>query len=103
MTNWILIIGMACITFGVRYFFFIKRLPIGVNNNLQQLLSFSAPAVLTALWIPIVFFPNQTLQFDLSSPYLISALTACVLGLLRIGTLKVIIAAMLCFWILKSI
>lgn len=92
---------MACITFGVRYAFFIRRLPIQVGERFQHFLGFSAPAVLTALWIPIVLFPDGQLHADIKSPYLLAASLACVLGLLRMGTMKIIVLSMLCFWLLK--
>ncbi|MEH6816467.1 MAG: AzlD domain-containing protein, partial [Pseudoalteromonas distincta] len=49
------ILLMACITFFTRYLFLHRALPFKVGPKMQQFLSFSAPAVLTAIWVPIVF------------------------------------------------
>lgn len=57
MMTWLAIVMMACVTFSVRYFFLAKSMPIRINDTMKRFLRFSAPAVLTALTIPIVLFP----------------------------------------------
>jgi len=43
-------------------------------------LSFSAPAVLTAIWVPIIFVREGQLAISLSNPYLISATVAVIIA-----------------------
>ena len=72
------ILLLACITFGTRYLFLDGRLPIRLGPNLKHLLSFSGPAVLTAIAAPIIFVHQQQLDIALDNPYLWGALAAVV-------------------------
>lgn len=101
MQTWLYIVGMALITFSVRYLFFIRRLPVTIGPRLQRLLGFSAPAVLAALSAPIVFFPQQQWHFAADNPYLIGAICAVLLAVLRVNTLGVILIATACFALLR--
>jgi len=42
------------------------------------LLSFSAPAVLTAIWVPIIFVKDNSFDSSLSNPYLLAATVAII-------------------------
>ena len=55
---------LAVITFTTRYLFLEGKLPLRLGPNVKQLLSFSAPAVLTAIFVPILFIHEQ--QLDIS-------------------------------------
>ena len=70
------IILLACITFGTRYLFLEGRLPIRLGPNLKHLLSYSGPAVLTAITAPILFVHNQQLDTAADNPYLWGAAVA---------------------------
>ena len=72
------ILLLACITFGTRYLFLDGRLPIRLGPNLKHLLSFSGPAVLTAIAAPIIFVHQQKLDIAIDNPYLWGALAAVV-------------------------
>lgn len=67
---------MACVTFFTRFLFLSKRLPFTIGAKMQRFLSFSAPCVLTAIWVPIVFIQNKQLNISYHNPYLIAALVA---------------------------
>ena len=47
---------------------------------MQRFLSFSAPCVLTAIWVPIVFVQEGKLAISLNNPYLIAACVAVLLA-----------------------
>jgi|TARA_R110000803_G_scaffold123094_1_gene191059 branched-subunit amino acid transport protein len=64
---------MALITFITRYLFIHPRLPVRLGAKVAKLLSFSAPAVLTAIWVPIIFVQQGQLNMSLQNPYLIAA------------------------------
>ncbi|ASP48886.1 AzlD domain-containing protein [Cognaticolwellia beringensis] len=69
---------MALITFTTRYLFIHPRLPVRLGAKMAKLLSFSAPAVLTAIWVPIIFIQQGELNVSLHNPYLIAASFAIV-------------------------
>lgn len=69
---------LACITFGTRYLFLEGRLPIRLGPNIKQLLSYSGPAVLTAITAPILFVHDQQLDVSVGNPYLWGAVAAVV-------------------------
>ena len=72
------ILLMAVITFSTRYLFIHPRLPVRLGAKMAKLLSFSAPAVLTAIWVPIIFIQQGQLNMSLQNPYLIAATFAIV-------------------------
>ncbi|MEZ9565595.1 AzlD domain-containing protein [Vibrio artabrorum] len=76
---WITILLMTAIVFFSRYFFLEPAIPLRLNQTTRRLLHYSSPAVLTAIWGPIVFSPQQTFWPSLENPYLIGAV---VTGLL---------------------
>ena len=78
----IFIILLAAITFFTRYLFFEGKLPLRLSENAQTLLSYSAPAVLTAIAAPIVFIRDQQLEANLNNPYLIAAFLAVLVAYL---------------------
>lgn len=61
------IFAMTALVFLSRYLFLEPKLPLRLSPTLQRLLSYSGPAVLTAIWAPIVFMPEKTLWLALSS------------------------------------
>ncbi|MFB1014752.1 MAG: AzlD domain-containing protein [Alteromonadaceae bacterium] len=72
------IVLMAIITFMTRYFFLHPSLPIKLGAKTVKFLSFSAPAVLTAIWVPIIFVREHELILSPTNPYLIGATTAII-------------------------
>ncbi|MDK2596178.1 AzlD domain-containing protein [Pseudoalteromonas obscura] len=74
------IVVLACVTFATRYLFLAKNLPFTIGPRFQRLLSFSAPCVLTAIWVPIVFMPSGKFVNELNNPYLLGALAAVFLA-----------------------
>jgi branched-subunit amino acid transport protein len=72
---------MAGITFTTRYLFLHPALPIKLSPQVSRLLNFSAPAVLTAIWVPIIFVQEGNLVTNLSDPYLIAATVAIMVSI----------------------
>jgi len=73
------ILSVAFITFITRYLFLEEKLPLRLGPTITQLLSFSGPAVLTAIFIPILFFNNNEIDISVSNAYLwggVGAITA---------------------------
>lgn len=70
------IVLLAVITFCTRYFFIHPKLPVTLSARMQKLLSYSAPAALTAIWVPIILVKDNQLNIAITSPYLLGALVA---------------------------
>jgi len=101
VTIWLMIAGMAVITFTVRYVFLARSVPIAISPAAQRLLTYSAPAVLTAMWVPIVFMPNGELAMSVTNPSLLAAIIAVILAVSRVHMLVVVIASMVSFLLLR--
>lgn len=72
------ILLLACITFFSRYLFLHPKLPLRIGAKVTHLLSFSAPAVLTAIWVPIIFIKDDSFNSSLTNPYLLAATVAVI-------------------------
>jgi len=72
------IVLLACITFFSRYLFLHPKLPLRIGAKVTHLLSFSAPAVLTAIWVPIIFIKDNNFNSSLTNPYLLAATVAII-------------------------
>ncbi len=89
---WLIILTMLAIVFASRYIFLEPRLPIRLGTRTQRFLSFTAPAVMTAIWAPIVFIQEQQLVVSLFNPYLVGAL---VTGAVAFKTKRALLSAVL--------
>lgn len=74
------ILLLACITFTTRYLFLEGRLPIRLGPNVRHLLSYSGPAVLTAIASPILLVHQQQLDLASDNAYLWGALMGIVVA-----------------------
>jgi len=74
----LIIILLACITFFSRYLFLHPKLPLRIGAKTTHFLSFSAPAVLTAIWVPIIFVQDNNFNTSLTNPYLLGATVAII-------------------------
>jgi len=95
------IFAMTLLVFVSRYLFLEPRLPLRLNPQAQRLLSYSSPAVLTAIWAPIVFMPEKELWVTPDNPYLIGALVAAVMAWKTKNVLLTTFVSMAVFLILK--
>ncbi|NQY34741.1 MAG: AzlD domain-containing protein [Alteromonadaceae bacterium] len=77
----ITILLLAVITFSSRYLFLHPGIPLRIGAKLSSFLSFSAPAVLTAIWVPIIFIKDGSLNISPDNPYLIAATVAVVVSI----------------------
>ena len=95
------ILAMTAVVFLSRYIFLEPKLPLRLNARAQHLLSFSSPAVLTAIWAPIVFLPEGELGLNLNNPYLIAAALAALIAWRTKNVLLTTVASMGVFLVLK--
>jgi len=78
----LIILMMAVITFITRYLFLHPRLPIKLGPKVSCFLNFSAPAVLTAIWVPIIFVQDERLVTSVFDPYLIATMSAILVSII---------------------
>lgn len=97
------ILAMTVLVFTSRYLFLEPKLPLKLNTQTQRLLSYSSPAVLTAIWAPIVFMPEEKLWLSLDNPYLIAAVLAALIAWKTGNVLMTTIVSMMIFLLLKLI
>ncbi len=95
------ILLMACVTFTSRYLFLHAKLPFSVGPKMQQFLSFSAPAVLTAIWVPIVLLPEGEWQLSFDNPYIPASLLAMAVAWKTHNIYYTTLLGMGLFWILS--
>jgi len=98
-TELILILGMAIVTFSIRYVLLGLASRIELPELLKESLKFIAPAVLTAITVPAVLMPAGELAISFRNPYLISAGLAVVAGILSKNVLITIVVGLSGFFI----
>ena len=96
------ILAMTVVVFLSRYLFLEPRLPVKLNAKAQRLLSYSSPAVLTAIWAPIVFVHDDKLALSLSNPYLIAAIIAATVAWKTKNIIATTVISMGCFFVLNA-
>ncbi|RSD30869.1 AzlD domain-containing protein [Vibrio pectenicida] len=96
-TDWVIFL-MALITFACRYLFFMRSIPISLSSKTKQLLRYTAPSVLTAMWVPIVFLEHGTSFYNLyTSPFFYAGVITVLLSLKCNNTLMIVAGGMLAF------
>ncbi|RBP48345.1 AzlD domain-containing protein [Arenicella xantha] len=101
--NWLMLGGMAAITFWNRYAFFAKALHYRPGPKMQRLLGYSSFAILTAIWAPILF----RVDYESSSmsvagwDYIIAGAVAAVMTVLRVPSIVVVLLSTGLFFIIR--
>lgn len=103
MDTWVILLTVAALVFGSRFLLMEPWLPLKLSENVQKMLSFSAPAVLTAIAAPIVFIRDDYFTLTMDNHYLIAGIIAVILALATRNTLMTIILGMLSFLVLKHV
>lgn len=101
-----MVAGMAIVTFGIRYIMFPISGQFQFPPLFERSLGYVPPAVLSAIIVPSVLMPTgDTLNLNLTNPYLIGAVAACAVGWIYKRLLLTIVVSMVVFlasqWILK--
>lgn len=95
------ILLMMALVFTSRYLFLEPKLPIRLGVRTQKILSYASPAVLTAIWAPIVFIPEGELGLSLQNPFLLAAIIAVLIAYLTKNVLMTTIVSMVAFLLLR--
>lgn len=96
-----LILGMFLATFSVRYVLFGMAGKIHFPAWLSTALGFVPPAVLTAIIVPAVLMPKGEIWLSPTNPWLLAALVAFLVALIRRDLLTTILVGMLAFLLLR--
>ncbi|MGL6259172.1 AzlD domain-containing protein [Vibrio sp. WXL210] len=97
------ILVLTLIVFASRYLFLEPKVPLRLSSGAQRFLSYASPAVLTAIWGPIVFMPHGELSFSDNLPYLLAAVFAVVLARISRNILLTTLVSLGVFFVLKWI
>ena len=95
------ILLMTALVFTSRYLFLEPKLPIRLGVRTQKVLSYASPAVLTAIWAPIVFLPEGELGLSVQNPFLLAAIIAVLIAYLTKNVLITTIVSMAAFLLLR--
>jgi branched-subunit amino acid transport protein len=96
--EWLMIAGMAGVTFGIRYFLFALADRIRLAPWIESSLKFIPPAVLTAITLPAVLLPKGDWQVSFSNFYLVSAVVTTAAGILTRNLLATITVGLSAFF-----
>ena len=98
MNEFLLIAGMAVVTFGIRYSMFAVAGRVEFPAGLVNALKYVPPAVLTAIVVPAVLMPNgENINLSYTNAYLVGALVAGVVGWISKNLLLTIVVGMTVF------
>ncbi|RZM75048.1 AzlD domain-containing protein [Leptolyngbya iicbica] len=95
--EWLLVGGMALVTFGIRYPVLALSGRLKLPPRLLQALHYVPPAVLTAIVVPAVLVEADNLWISWQNPRLIGAIVALAIGLWRQNLLLTIVVSMAAF------
>ncbi|MCX7786544.1 MAG: AzlD domain-containing protein [Spirochaetes bacterium] len=98
------IVGMALVTFGIRYVLFASAGKVRFSSRFEALLRFIPPAVLSALIVPALLIPQgKEIVIRLDNPYLIGGIVALLVGLIWRNLFAVLGMGMGAFWLWRWI
>jgi branched-subunit amino acid transport protein len=97
MNEFLLIAGMAIVTFLVRYPVLALSGKFRLSEEFLQILRYVPPVVLTAIVVPAVLMPDDQLWLSYTNARLVGAIAALAIGLWRKNLLLTIVVGMAAF------
>ena len=95
-----LVLGMAIITFAIRYTLFAVGHRVRFNPLVARALTYVPVAVLPAIVVPVMLMPDgQGLQLSLDNDYLVGGIAAIVIAARWRNLLATIVGGILCFFL----
>ncbi|MCE3218170.1 AzlD domain-containing protein [Vibrio diabolicus] len=95
------ILLMTGLVFTSRYLFLEPKLPLRLGTRTQKVLNYASPAVLTAIWAPIVFIPDGALSVNVHNPFLLAALLAALIAYFTKNVLLTTVISMVVCLVLR--
>ena len=99
--SWFMILGLAAIVFFNRYYFLEPQVKIKLPLILNKMLSYSAPCLLTAICIPVIFFDGNHLRGVINNPYIYAAIFCIVIAMYQKKVLFSVIASLGVFYFIN--
>ena len=99
--TWLMICALAAIVFFNRYIFLSPNIHIRLPTLIERMLKYSAPCLLTAICLPIVFFEGNQIRALPTNAYLYAAILCVVLAYFRIKIIYNVIISLLFFYALN--
>lgn len=103
MVTWVILFSVAALVFASRFLLMEPWLPLKLSDNAQKFLSFSAPAVLTAIAAPIVFIREEQLSLGMDNQYLLASVVVVAVAFATRSTLWTVVLGMVSFLILRHV
>jgi branched-subunit amino acid transport protein len=97
MNEFLLISGMAIVTFLIRYPVLALSGKFQLSEGFLQILRYVPPVVLTAIVVPAVLMPNNQLSLSYTNARWVGAIAAVAIGLWRKNLLLTIVVGMAVF------
>lgn len=99
--SWFMILGLAVIVFFNRYYFLEPTVKIKLPLIMNKMLNYSAPCLLTAICIPVVFFDGDNLKGIIDNPYIYAAIFCIVIAFYLKKVLLSVIASLVFFYFIN--
>ena len=96
--EWCMIIGMAAVTFGIRYLLFGIADRFKMPTLMKTSLQYIPPAVLAAIIFPAILLPKGEWFVSHTNPYLIAGLITTLAGVLTKNLLLTITICLITFF-----
>jgi branched-subunit amino acid transport protein len=107
MNEFLLITGMAIVTFSIRYVMFALSGRIRLSDTLLTALKYVPPVVLTAIVVPEVLMVDGNFSLTYTNARLVGAIAAFAVGWFSKNLLLTIVLGMLAFlgwqWVLDAV
>ena len=102
-SEWVMILGMLAVTFGIRYFPFALANRATMPPLMEAALQYVPPAVLVAITVPAVLLPRGEWWVSWNNPYLVAALVATMAGILTRNLLATIAIGLVAFFAFQAL
>lgn len=99
--SWFMILGLAAIVFFNRYYFLEPNVKVKLPLVMNKMLNYSAPCLLTAICIPVVFFDGNNLKGIVDNPYIYAAIFCLVISIYLKRVLLSVIASLVFFYFIN--
>lgn len=99
--SWFMILGLAAIVFFNRYYFLEPNVKVKLPLVMNKMLNYSAPCLLTAICIPVVFFDGDNLKGIVDNPYIYAAIFCLVISIYLKRILLSVIASLVFFYFIN--
>jgi branched-subunit amino acid transport protein len=97
--EWLMILGMTSVTFGIRYFLFGLADRIRMPSVIEDSLQYIPPTVLIAITMPAIFLPKGEWDISFSNAYLAAAIITAAAGAITRNLLATIAIGLLSFFV----